>query len=70
MSLSYSCNSGSEYMIFHYILQVSDAFHLFVGNTVRYRYLYCICTFVYLHIYHFHLTCIGVQRIASVGEVM
>ena len=29
-----------------------------------------ICTFVNLHISHFHLTCIRVQCIASVGEVM
>ena len=57
-------------MIFHYILQVSDAFHLFVGNAVLYCYLYCICTFVYLHISNFHLTYIWVQCIASVGEVM
>ena len=57
-------------MIFHYILKVSDAFHLFVGNAALYCYLYWICTFVYLHISHFHLTCIRVQRIASVGEVM
>ena len=57
-------------MIFHYILQVSDAFHLFIRNAVIYCYLYCIYTLVYLHISHFHLTCIRVQRIETVGEVM